>query len=269
MLGTCLAIEFAKQGCTLVLLDVQKKPLDDLKHELKTIFGQERVKVHTYKFDLSDLTNLKIQLATIKREVGQITVLVNNAATACFKDILAHTDDEFKQTFNVNTLAPMMITRDLLSDMIKHNHGHIINITASSGISGNAYASSYSASKAALINFTESITQELLLGKVDGVHATTVIPFYMDGGVYNHLRKFGKDIVLGVPPLRFELAGRQIMCGLQNRQSPIMLPTFHIRMTYILQSILPDQIWQRFLLHILGRLPIKYNQDYSLLNSQK
>lgn len=93
--------------------------------------------------------------------------------------------------------------------MIARNHGHIVNILGSGAISGAAFTSSYSSSKAALlsmslatmrsetfrgenrlfIDFTETLSQELILAKSTGVRSTAVLPFYLDGGVYTSLRK--------------------------------------------------------------------------------
>jgi NAD(P)-dependent dehydrogenase (short-subunit alcohol dehydrogenase family) len=95
--------------------------------------------------------------------------------------------------------------------MVTRNHGHIINIISSGALSGNAFTSSYSSSKAALlsmftrrkqigrvssvmslltsIDFTETLSQELILAKATGVRATAVLPFYLDGGIYTTLRK--------------------------------------------------------------------------------
>ena len=89
--------------------------------------------------------------------------------------------------------------------MITRNYGHIINIVSSGSLSGNAFTSSYSSSKAALLSkkvfflpgnslillldFTETLNQELILAKATGVRATAVIPFYLDGGIFTTLRK--------------------------------------------------------------------------------
>ncbi|CAF0813127.1 unnamed protein product [Didymodactylos carnosus] len=284
-LGRALAIEFAKECKCLVLLDIQKKPLDDLKHELTTIYGKDHIKISTHKCDLSDLNGLKFTLTAIREDVGTITVLVNCAGVACFKELLHHTDDEIQHTLIVNTVAPILLTKDLLGDMIARNHGHIINITSSAGLSGSAYTSSYSASKAALtskllfklhiciltiltfrLDFTETINQELILAKANGVRATAVMPFHIDGGVYNSLRKFGKETVLGNELMRFDYCARQIMCGLKSHQNPILLPRFALRMMFILRSILPEEVWHPLLIYILGRPAIKHEQHNSLLS---
>ncbi len=51
-LGRALAIEFAREARCLALLDVQKKPLDDLKQSLQHIYGKEHCRIYTYRCDL-------------------------------------------------------------------------------------------------------------------------------------------------------------------------------------------------------------------------
>lgn len=253
-LGRALAIEFAREARCLALLDVQKKPLDDLKHALQQIYGKEHCRIYTYRCDLSELNALKFAITAIREELSDnISVVVNCAATAHFKDILSHTDDEYQYTYLVNTLAPILITKDLLSGMIARNHGHIINVLSSGAISGNAFTSSYSSSNAALLNFTETLGQELILAKATGVRATAVLPFYLDGGIYTTLRKYGKETVLGVSPQRFESAARSIISELKSGTNPILLPRRFSLVARVFRAILPDNIWNPFILHVLGR----------------
>jgi len=260
-LGRALAIEFAREARCLALLDVQKKPLDDLKHSLQQIYGKDHCRIYTYRCDLSDLNALKYTITAIREELSDnISVLINCAATAHFKDIISHTDDEYQYTLIVNTLAPILITKDLLGGMIARNHGHIVNIVSSGALSGNAFSSSYSASTAALLNFTETLSQELILSKATGVRATAVLPFYLDGGIYTTLRKYGKEKVLGIIPQRFDVAAREIMCGLKSGRSPILLPPVQLHIARFLHAILPDDVWNPFLLHVLGRTPTFVNQ---------
>ncbi|CAF1033168.1 unnamed protein product [Adineta ricciae] len=260
-LGRALAIEFAREARCLALLDVQKKPLDDLKHVLQQIYGKDHCRIYTYRCDLSDLNQLKYTITAIREELSDnISVVVNCAATAYFKDIVSHTDDEYQYTFIVNTLAPILITKDLLSGMISRNHGQIVNIVSCGALSGNAFSSSYSSSNAALLNFTETLSQELILAKATGVQATAVLPFYLDGGIYTSLRKYGKEKVLGATPQRFDEAAREIMSGLKFGRSPILLPSFQVQIVRCLRAILPDSVWSPFLLHVLGRTPTFVNQ---------
>ncbi|CAF0759471.1 unnamed protein product [Rotaria sp. Silwood1] len=236
-LGHALAIEFAREARCLALLDVQKRPLDDLKHSLQQVYGKDHCRIYTYRCDLSDLNALKYTITAIREDLDDnISVLINCAATAYFKDIMSHTDDEYQHTLIVNTLAPILITKDLLGGMIARNHGHIVNIVSSGALSGNAFTSSYSSSKAALLNFTETLNQELILAKATGVRATAVIPFYLDGGIYTTLRKYGKEKVLGITPKRFNIAAREIMRGLKSGNSPIFIPSLQLRIARVLHA---------------------------------
>ncbi|CAF1120983.1 unnamed protein product [Rotaria sp. Silwood1] len=260
-LGHALAIEFAREARCLALLDVQKRPLDDLKHSLQQVYGKDHCRIYTYRCDLSDLNALKYTITAIREDLDDnISVLINCAATAYFKDIMSHTDDEYQHTLIVNTLAPILITKDLLGGMIARNHGHIVNIVSSGALSGNAFTSSYSSSKAALLNFTETLNQELILAKATGVRATAVLPFYLDGGIYTTLRKYGKEKVLGITPKRFNIAAREIMRGLKSGNSPIFIPSLQLRIARVLHAILPDDIWNPLLLYVLGRTPTFVNQ---------
>ena len=51
-LGRAMAIEFAREARSIALLDVQKKPLDDLKHALQQIYGKDHCRIYTYRCDL-------------------------------------------------------------------------------------------------------------------------------------------------------------------------------------------------------------------------
>ncbi|CAF4705436.1 unnamed protein product, partial [Rotaria sp. Silwood2] len=76
-LDHALAIEFARETHRLALLDIQKKPLDDLKHSLQQIYGKEPL---PYLYLSIDLNALKYTIAAIGEELtGNISVLVNCA----------------------------------------------------------------------------------------------------------------------------------------------------------------------------------------------
>lgn len=64
-LGRALAIEFAREARCLALLDVQKKPLDDLKHALQNIYGKEHCRIYTYRCDLRFILNAFITIENI------------------------------------------------------------------------------------------------------------------------------------------------------------------------------------------------------------
>ncbi|CAF4762158.1 unnamed protein product [Rotaria sp. Silwood2] len=135
-----------------LLLEVTGGCLD---HALAIEFSREaqHSRIYTYRCDLSDLNALKYTITAICEEVtDNISVLVNCAATAHLNNILSHTDDEYQYTLIVNTLAPILITEDLLHEMITRNHGQIVNILSNEALTEDAFSSSYPSSKEALFS---------------------------------------------------------------------------------------------------------------------
>ena len=85
-----------------------------------------------------------------------ISILINNAAIAQEKPFLSITDDDWSHMLAVNLQGPFVLVKELIPEMINENFGRIINITSIGGQWGGLNQVHYAASKAALINFTQS-----------------------------------------------------------------------------------------------------------------
>lgn len=88
-----------------------------------------------------------------------VDVLINNAGGGEVKDLCDVTQDLLTNEFTLNLYAPIFLTQTVLAKMMNKNFGRIINIASISGNKGTPYLFTYSAAKAALINFTESCAQ--------------------------------------------------------------------------------------------------------------
>ena len=69
--------------------------------------------------------------------------------------------------------------------MMKNNHGHIISIASGAGLFGIAGLVDYCASKFGAVGINESLTSELHIAGLDGVHTTLVCPFYINTGMFD------------------------------------------------------------------------------------
>jgi 3-oxoacyl-[acyl-carrier protein] reductase len=102
----------------------------------------------------------RVVSAAIK-QFGTIHVLVNNAGIlgnfSSFEDL---TDDEWLQIFNLNLFAVVKLTRAVLPHMTKQKWGRIINLSSESGLQPDAAMPHYSATKAALLNLTKSLSKQ-------------------------------------------------------------------------------------------------------------
>ena len=69
--------------------------------------------------------------------------------------------------------------------MMKNNHGHVISIASGAGLFGIAGLVDYCASKFGAVGINESLTSELHVAGLDGVHTTLVCPYFINTGMFD------------------------------------------------------------------------------------
>ncbi len=114
-----------------------------------------------FQTDLSDLNNVKILYNYIKKNFGEIDILINNAGQYLYEPIEKADLKKTAELFNLNFLSHYYLTSLMVCDMKKNKFGRIVNISSISGVLGEAYASLYSASKSAFYGFSKSLALEL------------------------------------------------------------------------------------------------------------
>jgi 3-oxoacyl-[acyl-carrier protein] reductase len=132
-------------------------------HQL-TSFNKISV-IHTINFDLNLLPdNPGTILNLIPKEIAHIDILINNAGTLINKPFQEFTGKEAEQMFRINSIAPALLTKELLPLMGGSTTTHVVNISSMGGFQGSQKfpgLSYYSASKAALACLTECLQEEL------------------------------------------------------------------------------------------------------------
>ena len=101
--------------------------------------------------------------AQVQAMFGQIfglSVLVNNAGVALYKQVQDTSFAEWKQVFSVNADGAFLCTRAALPKFLQRGGGSIVNIASVWGEAGGSCEAAYSASKAALIGFTKACAKE-------------------------------------------------------------------------------------------------------------
>jgi NAD(P)-dependent dehydrogenase (short-subunit alcohol dehydrogenase family) len=108
------------------------------------------------------------------RRFGRIDILVNNAGGGTLPRNIADTSlEEWNRVLAVNLTSAFLCSRAVLPVMIRQGSGKIINISSRGGRTGGAGSGAYCASKAALINFTESLASEV---KRYGIDVNAICP---------------------------------------------------------------------------------------------
>ncbi|KAH9948370.1 retinal short-chain dehydrogenase/reductase [Amylocystis lapponica] len=147
-IGELIANTLAVRNVTVVVLDINP-------------IITENYNVNYYKCDVSKWEEVEAVSKQIIEEIGQPTVLINNAGVVQGKLLVDLTPEDIQQTFSVNTLAHFWTLKAFLPGMIARKAGHIINVASVSGMVGIAQMTDYCASKAAVVSLHESLRYEL------------------------------------------------------------------------------------------------------------
>lgn len=134
-----------------------------------------------------DIKNQKSVKRAIKKTVkmfGSFDVLVNNAAIAKRELFIKSGPKDWDTTIDTNIKGTLLLTKEALAYMVPRRSGMIINISSGAGLYGIGGLSLYSLSKAALVNFTQSLDQEM---KEFGIRILTIAPGSTDTRMFSNL----------------------------------------------------------------------------------
>lgn len=131
-IGKAIVEDFAKKGYNVVINYIKEnEEAENLKEELEKEY---EIKALCIKADVSNENEVKNMIRSIINEFGKIDVLVNNAGIAIDKEFENRTIDDWKQTLNVNLIAPFIVSKYVGNEMLKNKGGKIINISSTNGI---------------------------------------------------------------------------------------------------------------------------------------
>jgi meso-butanediol dehydrogenase/(S,S)-butanediol dehydrogenase/diacetyl reductase len=194
-IGRATAILFAREGAKLVLADWNE---EGLKETLKFVLqeGAEAVAQRTNVANEEEVKNL-IDLAL--RTYSVIDIVCNNAGiTGQFATLDGQDGKDWQEVYSVNVLGAVFTTKHVARHMQERKAGAIVNTASVAGIRSGAGGNAYSASKAALINFTQTAACDL--GGYN-VRVNAVCPGLIETGmtkpVFDMARERGKFDKLG------------------------------------------------------------------------
>ena len=229
-----------KGASCLIIWDINPQNISETIKELSH-FGN----VRGYIVDVSRNELVKETCDKVVNECGEVDILINCAGIVTSNKTFDHmSSDEMIRTMNINTLAPMFVTRAMLPGMIRRNRGHICNIASAGGMLSNPRMSVYAASKWGAIGWSDSVRIELKDMKSD-VHITTVAPYYINTGMFDGVRS------RIIPILKPEYAARKIIRAIERNKSFKGIP-FGFHFIRFWQFILPTRVFDWFFGEVMG-----------------
>ncbi|XP_069477175.1 epidermal retinol dehydrogenase 2 isoform X2 [Ambystoma mexicanum] len=217
-IGQLMAIEFARLGASLVLWDINE---EGNKETSRLVKEHGALRVHDYICDCSNRLEVYKVADQVKKEVGDVTILINNAGIVTGKKFIDSPDSLVEKTMAVNCMAHFWTCKAFLPAMMASNHGHVVSIASSAGLIGVNGLADYCASKFAAIGFAESVGLEMLdLGK-KGVKTTIVCPYFINTGMFDGCSSKWPNLL---PILEPEYAVKKIMDAILKEQVFLVMP---------------------------------------------
>ncbi|KAL2082480.1 hypothetical protein ACEWY4_022298 [Coilia grayii] len=235
-IGKHIAREFGQHGATLVLWDVNCEALDQTARELRRILD---VRVYAYVCDCSRRTEVYKVAEQVRREVGDVSILVNNAGVVTGKYTFTEAPDNLvDRTLRVNVAAHFWTYKAFLPPMISRNHGHLVCIACHGGLFAMNGLSDYCASKFAAVGFAESIALELLVLKKEGIKTTIVCPYLINTTMFGGCKTKWPSFL---PIIDQKGAAKRIVDAILREKMYVLLPS-SLYLLVAIKSFLPAKL---------------------------
>jgi 2-dehydro-3-deoxy-L-rhamnonate dehydrogenase (NAD+) len=190
-LGLEAAKRIAAEGGKVCLWDLNPDTLAAAKKETGAVL--------TIALDVSDAKAVEAAAAKSKKALGKIDILINSAGiTGATHTVVDYPIDSWLKVMDVNVNGLFYCCRFIAPLMLENGYGRIVNISSVAGKEGNPNASSYSASKAAVLGFTKSLGKELA---TKGVIVNAVTPATFDSPILKQVPQSHIDYMRSKIPM--------------------------------------------------------------------
>jgi NAD(P)-dependent dehydrogenase (short-subunit alcohol dehydrogenase family) len=157
------------------------------------------------RLDVTDRQSFSAFLDDVERELGPIDVLINNAGICPAGAFLDEPDEVTQRTIGINVFGVALGTKLAAQRMVKRGKGHIINIASLAGKGAVPGIATYTATKHAVLGFTDSVRLEL---RGTGVTLSAVLPTLTNTGMIDGVASMSglrnaepEDIAAGIVSL--------------------------------------------------------------------
>ncbi|MCH7660286.1 MAG: SDR family oxidoreductase [Euryarchaeota archaeon] len=228
-IGRSAALHFAREGADVAILYLDEERDAE---ETKEMIEAEGGECLTIAGDVRDSAFCQAAVEEVIEELGDLNVLVNNAAMQVVKpDLTEITDEQWEETFATNIHGYFYLTREALPYL--EDGDTIINTTSINAFQGNDTLVDYSSTKGAISAFTRSLSQQLASEGIrvnqvaPGPIWTPLIPATIGDYDPEMVEEFGTDVPMGRPGQPSEVGPAYVYLASQD-SSYMSGQTLHI-----------------------------------------
>ncbi|WP_067652734.1 SDR family NAD(P)-dependent oxidoreductase [Nocardia harenae] len=170
-IGRALAENLARRGAKLALSDIDTEGLAETVRRCEALGAQ----VKSDRLDVSEREAVLLYADAVKAHFGVVHQIYNNAGIAYHGDVLHSGFKDIERIMDVDFWGVVNGTKAFLPLLLESGDGHVVNVSSLFGLIAVPSQSAYNSAKFAVRGFTESLRQEMLLGK-HPVRVTCVHP---------------------------------------------------------------------------------------------
>ena len=184
-IGRALAEALGEAGFGLTLTARKPDTLEETAQQL----SEKGYEVESRAANMADEESIRAVVALHRERYGRLDVLVNNAGVGIGAPAAEHQSKHIDLQLDVNLRAIILFYRECL-DMLRaagaeHRQALVVNLASIAGKSPSAWLSVYSATKAAVVAYTQAMNKEL---GADGVKSTAFCPGFVDTDMTEFVR---------------------------------------------------------------------------------
>jgi short-subunit dehydrogenase len=172
-LGAVMARALAEASADLMLAARSADKLAEVAHSVPA-----GTRVFTQPTDVTRAADRTALVSRARQELGRIDVLINNAGVEELGHFAEQDPATLQRIVETNLLAPMLLSREVLPEMLARGAGHVVNIASLAGRTGMPFGAAYSGSKGGLAEWSISLAAELM---GSGVAVSVICPGFVDG----------------------------------------------------------------------------------------
>jgi NAD(P)-dependent dehydrogenase (short-subunit alcohol dehydrogenase family) len=191
--------------------------------------------------DVRDWEAVQQAVAHVEAELGPIDRVTNAAAIAPTAPLLDQPVDTIRALIEINYLGTVHVTKAAVPAMVERGRGDLVNYASLAGWLPSLGFGGYSASKFAVVAFTETLAHEVA---GSGLRVTCVCPPIVDTPLLSQVREGAEVLVESQKAISPEVVLDAIEAGI-DKGTLFVFPTFETKATLWVRKLAPGLIWKR------------------------